>query len=145
MSGTGRSAGGRSHRAAARAVAAGAALALACLVGVVTGASPALAAAPAVTPNHGPLAGGTTVSMLATSPSDPDIVQIAAGAYSSAALAADGTVWTWGYNNYGQLGNGNKNTKTTPSQVGGLLTGVDVVQIANGGTLMAAVSSDGAV
>jgi alpha-tubulin suppressor-like RCC1 family protein len=32
------------------------------------------------------------------------MVQLAAGVYHSAALKSDGTVWTWGYNNYGQLG-----------------------------------------
>lgn len=32
------------------------------------------------------------------------VTQIAAGAYHSLALAGDGTVWSWGFNAYGQLG-----------------------------------------
>ena len=33
------------------------------------------------------------------------------------ALAADGTVYTWGYNAYGQLGDNTKTSRTTPVQV----------------------------
>ena len=32
------------------------------------------------------------------------IVDVAAGAYFAVAVDRDGQVWTWGYNNYGQLG-----------------------------------------
>jgi len=35
-----------------------------------------------------------------------DAVAIAAGTYHAVALKADGTVWDWGYNAYGQLGDG---------------------------------------
>ena len=47
-----------------------------------------------------------------------DIVAIAAGGQTSLALRADGTVWSWGVNDKGQLGN-NAATKysTTPVQV----------------------------
>ncbi|MBQ8300663.1 MAG: hypothetical protein IJX57_01675, partial [Clostridia bacterium] len=50
-----------------------------------------------------------------------NIIDISASAngYHSAALKSDGTVWTWGYNNVGQLGNGTVDLKTTPIQVGG--------------------------
>jgi len=34
------------------------------------------------------------------------IVQIAAGEWHAMALKNDGTVWCWGYNNFGQLGDG---------------------------------------
>src|SRR5437660_52179 len=34
------------------------------------------------------------------------VTAIAAGAYYGLALRSDGTVWAWGYNVYGQLGNG---------------------------------------
>ena len=33
------------------------------------------------------------------------VVAVAAGFESSAALKSDGTVWTWGYNGFGELGN----------------------------------------
>ena len=35
--------------------------------------------------------------------------QVAAGTDFTVALKADGTVWTWGNNEYGQLGNGVSN------------------------------------
>ena len=34
------------------------------------------------------------------------MVAIAAGETHSLALRSDGTVWAWGYNGYGQLGDG---------------------------------------
>ncbi|TXK75433.1 fibronectin type III domain-containing protein [Paenibacillus sp. N3.4] len=44
-----------------------------------------------------------------------NIVSIAAGADYSVALKNDGTVWTWGNNSYGQLGNGTiSNSSRTP-------------------------------
>ena len=47
--------------------------------------------------------------------------QVALGNKFSAALRADGTVWTWGNNDYGQLGNGSYNGNTTyPEKVSGL-------------------------
>lgn len=46
-----------------------------------------------------------------------DVVAIAAGAYHSLALTKDGTVWAWGRNNRGQLGDGTKERRATPVQV----------------------------
>jgi alpha-tubulin suppressor-like RCC1 family protein len=34
------------------------------------------------------------------------VVAVAADTFHSLAVRSDGTVWTWGYNSYGQLGNG---------------------------------------
>ena len=43
--------------------------------------------------------------------------QVATGYYSSLGLRADGTLWTWGYNAYGQLGLGTTSTtNATPTQ-----------------------------
>jgi len=38
------------------------------------------------------------------------------------AIKTDGTLWCWGRNNYGQLGVGNKDTNSSPVQVGALTT-----------------------
>ena len=50
-------------------------------------------------------------------------VAISGGQDFSLALKNDGTVWAWGQNNYGQLGNGYTTSTNTPVQVSGL-TGV---------------------
>jgi len=57
------------------------------------------------------------------------VTALAAGFENSLALKSDGTVWAWGFNIYGQLGNGTNTTSNTPAQVlgaGGVgnLTGV---------------------
>lgn len=46
-----------------------------------------------------------------------NIVSIAAGIYHTVALKADGTVWSWGYNADGQLGDGTETMSKTPVQV----------------------------
>ena len=51
---------------------------------------------------------------------------IAAGGVHSLALKNDGTVWAWGYNRFGQLGNGTNTDSITPVQVSNL-TGVTAV------------------
>ena len=43
-----------------------------------------------------------------------DVVSIAAGYYHSLALKKDGTIWAWGNNEYGQLGDGTLNYKKLP-------------------------------
>ena len=43
---------------------------------------------------------------------------VSEGAYHSMAIKADGTLWAWGYNNYGQLGTGNTLATSSPIQVG---------------------------
>jgi alpha-tubulin suppressor-like RCC1 family protein len=42
------------------------------------------------------------------------------GRYNTIAIKADGTLWTWGRNNYGQLGLGNTTNISSPQQVGAL-------------------------
>ncbi|MDZ7817030.1 MAG: RCC1 repeat- and reductase domain-containing protein [Planctomycetota bacterium] len=74
-----------------------------------------------------------------------DIIAIAAGQYHSLALSSDGTVWAWGYNNDGQLGDGTNDTSNVPVQVS--LSGCmdTVVAIAAGGDHSLALCEDGEV
>jgi alpha-tubulin suppressor-like RCC1 family protein len=51
------------------------------------------------------------------SPSLTSVVSVAAGAYHSLALKSDGTVWAWGYNPYGNLGDNTVTTRLVPVQV----------------------------
>ncbi|MGO8669784.1 MAG: fibronectin type III domain-containing protein [Capsulimonadaceae bacterium] len=70
------------------------------------------------------------------------ITAIAGGGDHSLALRADGTVWAWGYNNDGQLGNGTTNSAYIPAAVSGL-AGVNA--IAAGAAHSLALRSDGTV
>lgn len=55
-----------------------------------------------------------------------NVTGIVAGMYHNIALKSDGTVWTWGYNGHGELGDGSTNNASTPVQVSGL---TDVIAI----------------
>ncbi len=44
--------------------------------------------------------------------------QISAGGFHALAISQDGTAWAWGYNDYGQLGDGTEISRPTPTQVG---------------------------
>jgi alpha-tubulin suppressor-like RCC1 family protein len=71
------------------------------------------------------------------------VVAVAAGIDQSLALRSDGTVWAWGADRYGQLGDAANNAaQPTPVQVTGL-TGV--TKIAAGGLFSLALRSDGTV
>lgn len=70
-------------------------------------------------------------------------VALAAGEFHSIALLADGTVKTWGYNTFGQLGNGNNTSSNIPVAVTGL-TG-KVTAIAAGGLHSMALMEDGSI
>ncbi|GMU65360.1 MAG: hypothetical protein AMXMBFR36_16340 [Acidobacteriota bacterium] len=67
---------------------------------------------------------------------------LAAGWEFSVALRTDGTVWAWGRNNYGQLGDGTTTNQLVPQQVPGL---ADIVGIAAGTDFVLALKADGTV
>ena len=72
----------------------------------------------------------------------PPASAIAGGAAYSLALTSDGTVWAWGANVYGQLGNGTRDNSATPVEVIGL---ADVRAIAAGALHSLALRGDGTV
>ena len=80
--------------------------------------------------DNGQLGDGTTtrrsVPVTVTSLGPIMVTAIAAGLYHSLAVAADGTVYAWGLNNYGQLGSGTTQDSAGALQVAGL-TGVAAV------------------
>ena len=71
-----------------------------------------------------------------------DLPVLVAGASHNLAVAADGTLWAWGWNGYGQLGDGTTTDHQTPVQVPGM---ADVVAIAGGVVQTLALLRDGTV
>jgi alpha-tubulin suppressor-like RCC1 family protein len=71
------------------------------------------------------------------------VVAVAGGYNHSVVFKADGTVWTWGYNESGQLGVGNTDNTNIPVQVEGLPT--NAVAVAAGYNHTLALLSDGTV
>jgi alpha-tubulin suppressor-like RCC1 family protein len=77
-----------------------------------------------------------------------DVKAIGGGLSHTVALKSDGTVWTWGYNSDGQLGDNTVTARTTPVQVkgpGGVGFLTDVKAIASGVNHTIAVKTDGTV
>ncbi|MEM4239048.1 MAG: hypothetical protein QXP49_05010, partial [Nitrososphaerota archaeon] len=70
------------------------------------------------------------------------VVEAAAGYAHSVALTSDGSVYTWGYNNYGQLGLGDTSTRKVPVRVN---LPYQIVNISSGTYYVLAVASDGSV
>lgn len=71
-----------------------------------------------------------------------NVIAIAAGPAHSVALKQDGSVWTWGFNDGGQLGDGTITDSRRPLHVQGLS---EVVAIAAGGCQTLALKQDGTV
>jgi hypothetical protein len=71
-----------------------------------------------------------------------EVLAIAAGDLHSAAVGGDGSLWTWGANYQGQLGDGTLVNNPSPARVGGV-SGAVAVAAGNGFTL--AATADGTV
>ena len=90
----------------------------------------------ASTPNPIPVRVGTEVYR-----------QVAAGIYYSLGLRADGSLWAWGTNDYGQLGNGtfNQSSNPTPTRVGGAASSDLYLQAGGGDQYGLGLRPDGTV
>jgi alpha-tubulin suppressor-like RCC1 family protein len=67
--------------------------------------------------------------------------QVAGGFYQTAAIKTDGTLWTWGYNLYGQLGDNTITSKSSPVQT--VAGGTNWKQVVCGAQHTAAIKTDG--
>lgn len=88
--------------------------------------------------------GGSTQWTPAQVPGLSGVTSVAAGLLHSLALKTDGTgpgtVWTWGYNNYGQLGDGTQTMRGTPASVAS-----NVIAIEAGDNFSLALAGDGSL
>jgi alpha-tubulin suppressor-like RCC1 family protein/subtilisin family serine protease len=96
--------------------------------------------------NNGQLGNGTRDGLSHPIPQQvpglTDVTWISVSSYHCVAVKGDGTVWCWGYNEEGELGNGTTTNSFVPVQVTGL-TGI--VQADAGDLHSAAVKDDGTV
>ncbi|MFA4987322.1 MAG: hypothetical protein WC712_12110 [Candidatus Brocadiia bacterium] len=87
---------------------------------------------------------GANMIQRVTALSCMEVVSVVADDYQTFALCSDGSVYAWGWNEYGQLGLGDNVNKTTPEIITGL-SGHTVVDMAIGAVSAAVVCSDGEV
>ena len=67
--------------------------------------------------------------------------QVGGGSYHNAAIKTDGTLWVWGFNPHGGLGDNTTNTKSTP--VTTFAGGTNWKQVSAGYSHCAAIKTDG--
>ena len=96
--------------------------------------------------NEGDLGDGTTTdrSLYGDIKLANDLVQVAAGYYFGLALRSDGTVWAWGNNDHGQLGNSTLAGHLTPERMAGIGT-VYLAGVTAGLWTGAVLGTDGSV
>ena len=71
-----------------------------------------------------------------------NVIDVSCGGFSSAAVTADGKLWTWGHNEYGQLGIGDTEDRDKPVQVA-IPENKKVVSVCMDGDYAAAITEDG--
>ena len=75
-------------------------------------------------------------------PTATHVTAVSAGGFQSLAVRSDGTVWAWGANGSGELGDGTTTDRRTPVQVSGLTS---AVAVSGGGYFSLALLADGTV
>ena len=103
--------------------------------GEVTAVSPGTATITVTTVDGGHTA-DSTVNV--TSPVLPTYSTISAGEHHTVALRADGTLWAWGRNHHGQLGDGTTTDRQTPVHIAG-----SWISVSAGDRHTAAIRADG--
>ena len=96
--------------------------------------------------NYGQLGDNTNTSSrsspVQTAAGGTNWKQVSGGYYYAAAIKTDGTLWSWGYNAYGQLGN-NTDTNNRSSPVQTAAAGTNWKQVSCGSYTAAAIKTDG--
>lgn len=100
----------------------------------------------------GQIGNGTTTTSgclciaTATQVSITDVIQIEAGYNHTLALKSDGTVWAWGLNDNGQLGDNSPTNRPSPVQVGASVPGFsNIIAVSAGDLHSIALKADGTV
>ena len=88
-------------------------------------------------------ASGNRPTPVTTFAGGTDWKQVACGVHHAAAIKTDGSLWTWGTNNEGQLGDNTNTTRSTP--VTTFAGGNTWKQVACGGDHTAAIKTDGSM
>ena len=96
---------------------------------------------------YGQLGGSESLSLVRPYPGPPipglsNVRNVDAGIWHTLALKGDGTVWAWGYNAQGALGNGNTTTQIAPVQASGI---TNAISIASGDRHSLTLKADGTV
>jgi alpha-tubulin suppressor-like RCC1 family protein len=94
--------------------------------------------------NHAQLGDGTNTNRLTPtqeSTGATNWTDISSGATHTVALKTNGTLWAWGYNGYGQLGDGTTSSRSTPTQESTGATNWAAISAGNSHTV--ALKSDG--
>ena len=93
---------------------------------------------------YGMLGNNTTVnnsSPVQTIAASTNWKQVGSGTYSTGAIKTDGTLWLWGWNSYGQLGDNTTSNKSSPVQT--IAAGTNWKLVSCGQDQTAAIKTDG--
>jgi alpha-tubulin suppressor-like RCC1 family protein len=94
--------------------------------------------------NKGQLGDGSTAirsSPVTTAGGGTNWKQVSCGYHNTAAIKTDGTLWTWGRNSYGQLGDNTTSSRSSPTTVSG--GGTNWKQVSSGAQHTVAIKTDG--
>jgi len=95
---------------------------------------------------YGQLGDGTTTdrhSPTAVGALTSGVAAVAAGQYFTCAIKTNGSLWCWGLNSFGQLGDGTTQNRSVPTEISGV--GAGVTAMSGGGLHACALKSNGSV